>query len=766
MTPFLLGQSRPAEPALVWPWAHNWQSPLSERLEWRTAIKKLQSGKEQRQAQRREPRLYFSQTSLLVGDEVVHLQQALSAWAGREWAVPAWWASSRLAAAASTTLALNRPTATLWPASGWALLWRSPADCEPVTVASVGTTSLTLGAAAAGSWPAGSLVVPLYFATLEDSQRVTGHTAEVAAVTCQWAVDPSLNTVLAEANTWDAVWPDGAVNTPRAHLWRPQGNWSSGTEVTVDLPVDVFDPGVGGLARRAAVDLPTLQWGQRVLVTDAAKLRQFAAAHRGAALGFHAANPLADIRVDSVAGSEVTWAQELPHDNPGALFDGVLLRGDLTEMSLAGASLVDATGNHNVSGSGISVAGGWITLGPAATGAISPALTSASGEPWTVQFRASLGGRVNVGQQDTTCTYINIAPTEYDPRMLFALSSRSGGERTCVSAPVNAGALVAVRYRQGVVEVSADGQVLASAAVGGLTLAFNQFGHWQNQAQFNGNVQALTVSFDQVTVARAAAVRADGATLAVPISLANVTYARLVSPARLASDALEITHHTGGVAEATLAIRTTTDGLVAAGGGVDGGSGGGGGTTPGLLMHFDSSLTDSYRGRLFTGTATYSTDAAAGSHSVSALSASSTQELGDFDFGTGNFTVEFRIKRLFAHLSVAGDLVRYLGAGGELLWKVSHAYGEAIMTPSFWAYSAAPQFISSVIHGYPTGVWQHILIKRTGGTLTFSVDGTVVHTVSYPVTITAADAGVAAGSIQVLMETTNALIDELKVTPS
>ena len=88
------------------------------------------------------------------------------------------------------------------------------------------------------------------------------------------------------------------------------------------------------------------------------------------------------------------------------------------------------------------------------------------------------------------------------------------------------------------------------------------------------------------------------------------------------------------------------------------------------------------------------------------------------------------------------------------------------MTPSFWAYSAAPQFISSVIHGYPTGVWQHILIKRTGGTLTFSVDGTVVHTVSYPVTITAADAGVAPGSIQVLMGTTNALIDELKVTPS
>ena len=48
-----------------------------------------------------------------------------------------------------------------------------------------------------------------------------------------------------------------------------------------------------------------------------------------------------------------------------------------------------------------------------------------------------------------------------------------------------------------------------------------------------------------------------GATLASRLTLSNVTLARLVSPVRLASDALEITHHTAGVAEATLAIRTT-----------------------------------------------------------------------------------------------------------------------------------------------------------------------------------------------------------------
>lgn len=558
MTPFLLGDTRPEDPALVWPWPADWSAPVSERLEWRTAIRATQSAKEQRQAQRREPRLSFGFTSLLTGTAAVRLQQALAAWAGRTWAVPAWWAASKVLGVSGAVATLSRPTDTLWPASSWALLWSSAEDCELAQIESVASNSLALTVAPAG---AHAVVVPLYFATLEDVQQVSAKTAEVVTVATQWQADPSYNTVLTEANTWTEAWPDGGLpSEPRAHFWAPQGNWAGGVEVSTELPTDLFDPGRGGWSRRANRDLPALQWSQRALLTDdarAASVRRFAAAHRGAAIGFHAANPVADVRVASMVGTNVTWAEALPHDNPGALFDGVLLRGDLLDFSLPGSSLTDATGNHTVGGSGIDASGGWLVVSTTTNATLAPALTSTPGGPWTLQFRTSLGGYVNVGQQGSICTYVNVEPTEYDARMIFAWSGRSIADKTCLRAPVSAGSLVTIRYLGGSLEIRQDSVPLAAAQVGTLTLNLDQFGHWQGGNQFNGSLQAITLTYEQVTVKRSALVYSLGATLADPASLSNITYARLVSPARLASDALEITHHTAGVAEASLAIRTT-----------------------------------------------------------------------------------------------------------------------------------------------------------------------------------------------------------------
>lgn len=347
MTPFLLGQSQPTEPALVWPWAANWQTPISERLEWRTATAGTQSGKEQRRALRRWPRLYFGFGSNITHTEVPRLLEALSSWRTGTWAVPAWWATAKLTANATDVLALDRATDTLWPSSGWALLWRSATDCEPVEVLTVGTDTLTLAAEPAGTWQAGSVVVPLYFAVLGDSQNVSAPSAAVATVATLWSADPVLGNAVPEGGSWPLVFPgDADASDPRKALWWGQHNWAEQITLEVQQALDIFDPGSGGWSRRAASDLPAQQWGQRVLLVgdeQQAAMRRFAGAHRGAAVGFYAASPLVDVTIASVVGSDVTFTT--PISNASERYAGLLLDGvpyAVDTWSADGATLTSA----------------------------------------------------------------------------------------------------------------------------------------------------------------------------------------------------------------------------------------------------------------------------------------------------------------------------------------------------------------------------------------------------------------------------------------
>lgn len=348
MTPFLLGQTAPtSEPALVWPWAANWQTPISERLEWRTATAGTQSGKEQRRALRRWPRLYFGFSSNVTHAEVPRLLEALSSWRTGTWAVPAWWATAKLTSGATDVLALDRATETLWPDSGWALLWRSATDCEPVEVVTVGSTTLTLAAEPAGSWPAGSIVVPIYFAVLGDTQNVSAPAAAVATIATQWVADPLHGNAIPEGGNWPLVFPaDADASDPRKALWSGQHNWAEQVTLEVSQPLDIFDPGSGGWSRRAAADLPAQQWSQRVLlVGDAqqAALRRFAGAHRGAAVGFYAVSPLADVTVTAAAGSDVTFATPIADASEryaGLLLDGVAY--EVETWTSTGATLTSA----------------------------------------------------------------------------------------------------------------------------------------------------------------------------------------------------------------------------------------------------------------------------------------------------------------------------------------------------------------------------------------------------------------------------------------
>lgn len=741
MTPFLYGTTKPGLPALVWPFPHNWQSPASERLEWRTWVHRSASGKEQRSALRDEPRLAASFQHLIRPEQAAQANNMLRAWRDKEWAVPAWWGLSRLTLAAGDTLTLDRPTRTLWPAAGWGLLWRSADDCELVEVDGVGTSSLTLTSAPVGSWPAGSLLVPLHFCRLE-SLTASAPTSEVTQLGMTWLVTPGSGEVLQEPE---------AAELPTL-VSADDHNWREVVQFDVQGNLDTFDPGGGLLGVRPSVDITQMGWRLLRLLADdqVADMREWLAARRGSALTFRATNPVVDVEVDTVLAGEVTFAQPLLEDDPSLHYLGIWLRGDLLHLQMATTGGPDATGVHTITGT-------WPNL------SLSPLLV-ADTDNWTLQFRPSSGGLLRVGALDGTCTYVEI-----DSGMVVSWSDRNTADSAVASATVGAGALVELRYANGWLDIFANGVLVGYASTGPLVLRMDQIGNWLGGLPLDGTLADLEVRAERVGVSRTGLVTATGVTLDVPLAMSNITAARLLNPVRLAADAVEITHHTARVAEVQLPIITVPVIDPASGGG-GGGSGGGGGEgeTPGLLMHFDNNLVDAYRDRAFSSTTvTYDTRAFAGSHSLGMTATlASTQVLGDFDFGVGDFTISFAVRRLSSVTTVAGDVVRFLGSGGDLIWKVSHAYGEALATPSFWAWGASPVFVMSPPHSYPVDTWQEVEIRRQSGVLTIKLDGTTRYSGSFTLDISAAAAGVVAGRIEAVVESDNVLIDELRVVPS
>lgn len=354
MTPYAFGGTGTA---LLWPYPHNWQSPASERLEWKTWIHRSQSGAEQRTALRAEPRLAMGFNHLLTDHRAGHMLRQNR---GLHWAVPAWWAASTLTAAAGDTLALSRPTDTLWPAGGWALLWRSADDFELAEIDSISTDSLLLTAAVSGDWPAGSLVLPLHECVLESVSDMAP-TDGVHVLQCSWRVVPGSGTVLEEPATgtdWATTFPTGtSAADPRAHLLVGGSlhNWREQLSLAYEADVEEWDAGGNFTSRRLASDLPRATWSVSRLLrgTEIAQLRNFLAAHRGSAVGFYATNPTADLEVLSLVGDTLT-VTELGEEFPGVLLgaqafaatlwdaDTVQLDGDLTGVDTSNPRLVSA----------------------------------------------------------------------------------------------------------------------------------------------------------------------------------------------------------------------------------------------------------------------------------------------------------------------------------------------------------------------------------------------------------------------------------------
>lgn len=160
----------PEDAAMIWPWPHNWASPVTRRPEWSTVVMTSATGGEQRQALREYPREQVTYEHLLEGSDSAMAFALLREWKGRDWLVPDWTEATKTTAPAGAVLSLGRYSVP----AGLALL-----GTEVVILLDA---EGTLEVAPSGSWQAGTTLVPLRPASLDADQTVSHVTGTVSRI--------------------------------------------------------------------------------------------------------------------------------------------------------------------------------------------------------------------------------------------------------------------------------------------------------------------------------------------------------------------------------------------------------------------------------------------------------------------------------------------------------------------------------------------------------------------------------------------------------
>jgi hypothetical protein len=581
MTPFhhLTPGAVPADAALIWPWAPNWATLPVERLEWKTSIHTSQASLEQRRALRQEPRLQMSYSHLLSGPDTPLALSLLRAWHGKVWAAPAWWAASaRQASSDAATLVLSRPTATLWAPGSRGMVYTSPSALEAFTVASVAADRIVLVDDLVGSWPAGARVVPLHFADLPEGQAATAPVGELLRLDVTFSVRPGLTPVLeepADGNSWGEVFPSGTASAdPRDHLLGLEHNWIDESKLTVSFPNDISDTGLGRIDTRPMGARSSLQWSVRLLLegdTAIARLRQFVAAHRGRSVGFYALNPV----IDTDAVSLVDGVAEMPslrfYNDPAGYVAGLSYlqpkyRPRTLLFEMPGPEAVDITGQHVVIPSGAVSSG--VTFGVDGRAVLDPPVVLSGGE-WHLWFRSSRGGALSTGDSSGAIQVINVYSglPDTDIRRFMAGGSFSG-TGSLVTGVVAPDDIIRLSVTDSGTKLSlySNDALLDTVTGAGFSLNLSALAATpadSAQQYLNATLYGIVAGVGplvQVGYERAnllTAIQDSSTLLTTSDDSSGFGQMRLVSPVRLASDSVEISHHAQGVAEAVLPLVTT-----------------------------------------------------------------------------------------------------------------------------------------------------------------------------------------------------------------
>jgi hypothetical protein len=174
-----------------WVFAPDWSEPVIERLEWMTDVMESHVGVEQRVRLREYPRRHFEYRVLLGSDQArVHMENRLISWQARVYGLPVWTDASITASAipaGATSLAVSTENKDFVVGGIVGLV--NGLHSEFAEITAVTANSVTLNDPIANDWPAGTKIVPIRYARVQNDLGVAYLTDAIAASRLQFQLE-------------------------------------------------------------------------------------------------------------------------------------------------------------------------------------------------------------------------------------------------------------------------------------------------------------------------------------------------------------------------------------------------------------------------------------------------------------------------------------------------------------------------------------------------------------------------------------------------
>lgn len=318
-----LGDTISLEGFTATPWPFPPASDPLERLEWATDVLPSFGGEEQRVALRACPRRSFEWAHVFKGRERRTAANLLRGRQAGTWALPVWPDAVRLVATLSGgASSVPADTATRdFVAGGKALLvGADPHDYEVVSVDSTTGSAVLLSAPTASAWPAGTALVPLRAASLEDETSAALWTGDAGQGKLRW--------LLEGASDWPAA--SGEATYRDQPVLELVPSWAEDPQQATLSQVDRLDPQVGLRFYDQRAGQVSRQVHQYLLADRAeiAAFRSWAYARQGMCGSFWAATCSHDLLVVADIGSGDTFI-DVEHAAYSAALDADIGRRDI-----------------------------------------------------------------------------------------------------------------------------------------------------------------------------------------------------------------------------------------------------------------------------------------------------------------------------------------------------------------------------------------------------------------------------------------------------
>lgn len=252
---------------MLWKTPANWQTPIIERLEFKTDVLLAYDGSEQRIALRQSPRRYF-EFGFLVPTllERQKLEAAISANGSQSWDLPIWTDSTPCTSAINNgdTVVYADTVGRDFVAGGKALLLAANGNTLIINISTLTTTQLNLSSAVVGSWPIETSVIPLRTAYLEQSQQISRFTGSAIYGVVRFLCD--------DISTWPTATETEYRDYP---VLTTPSNWSQDLTLDYQRKMQIVDFGVGGIYRDDESSLPVFIQSHHFVLDSRQKITDF-----------------------------------------------------------------------------------------------------------------------------------------------------------------------------------------------------------------------------------------------------------------------------------------------------------------------------------------------------------------------------------------------------------------------------------------------------------------------------------------------------------